>query len=87
MRVDRVNDISKKFEMIRTASRGSVAASSHGQITGYFAEPDEYEEFKRFQESRGSFATAELSEEKVKAIGASRMDARHKHLDRVLKSK
>ena len=46
-------------------------------ITGYFVGPDEYEEFRRFRESRRSFATAELSEEKVKAIGASRMDARH----------
>ena len=69
------------------AQREAVAVSSHGHITGYFVGPDEYEEFKRFQESRRSFATAELSEEKVRAIGGSRMDARHKHLDRMLKSK
>jgi hypothetical protein len=69
------------------AQRDAVAVSSHGRITGYFVGPDEYEEFKRFQQSRRSFATAELSEEKVKAIGASRMDARHKHLDRMLNSK
>jgi hypothetical protein len=36
------------------------------------------------QESCRRFATAELSEEKVKAIGASRMDGRHKHLDAVV---
>jgi hypothetical protein len=69
------------------AQREAVAVSSHGRITGYFVGPDEYEEFKRFRESRRSFATAELSEEKVKAIGASRMDARHKHLDRMLDPK
>ena len=69
------------------AQREPVAVSSHGQITGYFIGPDEYEEFRRFRESRHSFATADLSEQKVKAIGASRMDARHKHLDSILDSK
>ena len=69
------------------AQRGAVAVSSHGRITGYFVGPDEYEEFRRFQESRRSFATAELPEEKVKAIGASRMDRRHPHLDAMLDPK
>ena len=50
------------------ALREPVAVSSHGQITGYFIGPDEYEEFKRFRENRRSFATAELPEEKVEAI-------------------
>jgi hypothetical protein len=36
------------------------------------------------QASRRSFATAELSEEKANAISASRMDARHAHLDAML---
>jgi hypothetical protein len=66
------------------AQREAVPVSSHGQITGYFLGPDEYEEFRRFRESRRSFATAELSEEKVKAIAASRMDPRHAHLDGML---
>lgn len=69
------------------AQREAIAVSSHGQITGYFLGPDEYEEFRRFQESRRSFATAELPEEKVRAIGTSRMDARHKHLDSLLDPK
>ena len=64
-----------------------VAVSSHGQITGYFVGPDEYEEFKRFRESRRSFATAELPEEKVEAIRTSRMDPRHAHLDKMLDPK
>src|SRR5437773_6034307 len=54
------------------AQREPVAVSSHGQITGYFVGPDEYEEFKRFRENRRSFATAELSEEKAETIRASR---------------
>ena len=66
------------------AQREPVAVSSHGQITGYFIGPDEYEEFKRFRENRRSFATAELPEEKVEAIRASRMDVRHDHLDKML---
>ena len=67
------------------AQRTAVAVSSHGQITGYFVGPDEYEEFKRFRDARHSFATADLPEEKVRAIGASRMDPRHAHLDDMLK--
>ena len=36
---------------------------------------------------RRSFATAELPEEKAEAIGQSRMDARHAHLDALLDPK
>jgi hypothetical protein len=42
---------------------------------------------KRFRESRRTFATAELSEENVERIRASRMDARHAHLDKLLDPK
>ncbi len=66
------------------AQRQPVAVSSHGQITGYFLQPEEYEEFLRFKASRRSFATSELPEEKVAAIAASRMDPRHAHLDAML---
>ena len=69
------------------AQREPVAVSSHGQITGYFVSPDEYEEFKRFRESRRSFATADLPEEKFEAIRRSRMDPRHAHLDKLLDPK
>ncbi|MGH7073764.1 MAG: hypothetical protein ACREFD_06120 [Stellaceae bacterium] len=69
------------------AQREAVAVSSHGQVTGYFVGPDEYEEFKRFRDSRRSFATAELPEGKAKAIRASRMDKRHAHLDKMLDPK
>ena len=66
------------------AQREAVAVSSHGSITGYFIAPDEYEEFRRFKQHRRSFATAELSDERVQEIGASRMDERHARLDDVL---
>ena len=69
------------------AQRVAIAVSSHGRITGYFVGPDEYEEFRRFRDGRRSFATAELPEEKVEAIRASRMDPRHAHLDAMLDPK
>jgi hypothetical protein len=47
---------------------------------------NEYEEFRRLQRRR-SFATAELSGKRVQAIGASRMDKRHAHLNAVHKPK
>src|SRR5260370_26652557 len=69
------------------AQREAVAVSSHGHITGYFVGPNEYEEFNRFRESRRSFATAELPEEKVESIRSSRIDARHAPLDTILDPK
>jgi hypothetical protein len=54
---------------------------------GYFIAPDEYEEFRRFKQHRRCFATADLSDERVQAIGSSRMDERHAHLDDVLEPK
>ncbi len=66
------------------AQREAVAVSSHGQVTGYFIGPADYEEFKRFKEQRHSFATVDLSDEKIQAIAESRMDPRHAHLDVLL---
>jgi len=66
------------------AQREAVAVSSHGHVTGYFVGPDDYEEFKRFRNQRHSFATEELSDEKIKAIAASRMEPRYAHLDGLL---
>ena len=68
----------------RLAQRETVAVTSHGRTTGYFIAAEDYEAFKSFKESRRSFATAELPEAKAKAISASRMDDRHKHLDILL---
>lgn len=66
------------------AQRQAVAVSCHGYVIGYFIGPDDYEKFKRFRDQRRNSATEELSEEKVKAIAASRMDRRHAHLDALL---
>lgn len=66
------------------AQKAAVPVSSHGRITGYFVPPDEYEEFARFRAQRRSFATVELSDNKVRAIATSRMDPRHDHLNTLL---
>lgn len=67
------------------AQREAVAVSSHGHVTGYFVGPDDYEAFKRFKESRPvSFATADLSDEELRMIAASKMDERHRPLDALL---
>jgi len=71
-----------RYQML--AQREPVAVTSHGRTTGYFIAAEDYEAFKRFKESRRSFATAELSDEKAKAIVSSRMDAKHAHLDTML---
>lgn len=69
------------------AQRETVAVSSHGQITGYFIGPEEYEEYRRYRDNRRSFATTELPEERIVSISASRMDSRHEHLDAMLDRK
>jgi hypothetical protein len=46
--------------------------------------PDKHEEFRDIKARRRSFATAQLSDQQVKAISTSRMDERHTHLDAML---
>jgi hypothetical protein len=74
-----------RYRMI--AQRHAIPVSSHGQITGYFVPPDEYEEFLRFKTYRRSFATTELPEDRVRAIASTRMDPRHDHLNELLETK
>lgn len=69
------------------AQREAVAVSSHGQISGYFVSAHEYEELLKLKNNRQSFATADLSDEEVRAITASRMDPRHDHLNELLDPK
>lgn len=69
------------------AQRRPIPVSSHGRITGYFIAPQDYEEYERMRAQRRSFATVELSDEKVRAISKSRMQARHKDLDALLPRK
>jgi hypothetical protein len=45
------------------------------------------EESRRLKRRRRSFATTDLPDEMVQAIGSSRMDERHAHLDAILEPK
>lgn len=74
-----------RYKML--AQREAVAVSSHGQIAGYFVGAHEYEELLKLKGNRRSFATADLSDEKVSAITSSRMAKRHDHLNKVLDPK
>jgi hypothetical protein len=66
------------------AQRSPVAVSSHGQITGYFVGPAEYEEFQRYKNRRQVFLTVDLPEAELEAISKVRMDPRHDHLNALL---
>ena len=68
------------------AHRGAVAVSSHGRIAGYFIAPDEFEDYERMKAQRRSFATVDLSEEKIEAVARSHMHRRHAHLNKLLKA-
>jgi hypothetical protein len=63
------------------AQRTAVVVSRHGRITGYFVGPDEYEEFKRFHESRRGSPSAEPPETQAEAIHASGTDTRYTDID------
>ena len=79
------SEFSRKFgRYCMLAQRQAVAVSSHGHIAGYFVAAEEYEAFKRYQDGRRSFATADLPPDKLAAIAAVRMDERHAHLDALL---
>lgn len=66
------------------AQREAVPVTSHGQITGYFVPPEEYEAYLRYKEQRRSFATADLTVAEVEAIAKARMDSCHDHLNKLL---
>jgi PHD/YefM family antitoxin component YafN of YafNO toxin-antitoxin module len=71
-----------RYQML--AQREPVAVTSYGRTTGYFIAAEDYEAFKRYRESRRTFATADLPEEHARAISAARMDPRHADLDAML---
>lgn len=74
-----------RYRMV--AQRDAVPVSSHGEITGYFVRPDEYEAFLDFKSRTRSFATAELSDDEMKAIMSQHMDPRYDHLNALLDEK
>ena len=64
------------------AQREAVAVVAHNRVTGYFISAREYEELQRLRAlSPTALAVEELSAASLEALAASRMDARHDHLN------
>lgn len=80
------SEFSKNFGRYREAAqREPVAITNHDRITGYFISSADYEEYLRIKSQMPkAYATRELSEETVRAIAASKMDARHDALNSLL---
>ena len=68
------------------AQREAVPVSSNGTLAGYFVATHEYEELRKLKTMRRHFVTAELSDAEIEEIAASRMDARHDHLNGLVES-
>ena len=67
------------------AQREPVAVVAHNRVTGYFVSARDYEEFRRYKAlAPAALAVEELDAETLEALAASRMDARHADLDRLM---
>lgn len=80
------SEFSKNFGRYREmAQREAVAVTSHDRVTGYFVSSTEYEEYLHMKARMPkAYAVEELSEETIQAIAASKMDAKHGHLNSLL---
>ncbi len=80
------SEFSRNFGRYRElAQREPIAVTSHERVTGYFVSSAEYEEYLRMKSLMPkAYAVEELSEETIRAIAASKMDARHNHLNSLL---
>jgi prevent-host-death family protein len=86
MREVPATEFTRNFGQYRDiAQREPVAITSHGRPTGYFISPVEFEELQRLKALvRRSRAVADLSEQEIHQITASRMDTEHDHLNALL---
>jgi PHD/YefM family antitoxin component YafN of YafNO toxin-antitoxin module len=80
------SEFSKNFGRYREAAqREPVAVTSHDRVTGYFVSGSDYEAYMRMKAHMPkAYAVEELSEETIQAIAASKMDAKHDHLNSLL---
>jgi prevent-host-death family protein len=80
------SEFSKNFGRYReVAQREPVAVTSHNRVTGYFVSGSDYEDYLRMKaQLPKAYAVEELSEETIQAIAASKMDAKHDHLNSLL---
>lgn len=69
----------------RRVQREAICVQSHGETTGYFVSPEEYERFQRIlAESRRAYHPSELPEHLREALEGARMGGEHNHLNKLL---
>lgn len=89
MREVPTSEFTRNFGLYREiVQREPLAVTSHGRPTGYFVSSVEFEELQRYKSMvQRSVATADMSEDEVRAIAAGRMSSRHDHLNALLDEK
>jgi hypothetical protein len=77
------SEFSKNFGRYREiAQREPVAVTNHDRVTGYFVSGVEYHEYLDLKARMPkAYSIEELSEATIQAIAASKMDAKHNHLN------
>lgn len=80
------SDFARNFGRYREAAqREPVAVVAHNRITGYFVSAKDFDEYQRLKAlAPASQLTDELDYATLRALAASRMDARHDHLNALL---
>ncbi len=80
------SEFSKNFGRYReVAQREPVAVTNHDRVTGYFVSGAEYEKYLELKARMSkAYDVGELSEATIQAIAASKMDAKHDHLNSLL---
>lgn len=67
------------------AQREPVAVVTHNRVSGYFVSARDYDEYQRLKAAAPiALAVEELDAATLKALAASRMDARHDELDELM---
>jgi prevent-host-death family protein len=86
MREVPATEFTRNFGQYREiAQREPVAVTSHGRAMGYFISTLEYEELQRLRVyGRRSRAVADMTEEEIAQIAASRMSPEYDYLNALL---
>lgn len=79
-------EFARNFGRYREAAqREPVAVTAHDRVAGYFVSARDFEEYQELKDRAGrSLWAGELDDESLRALAASRMDARHDHLNALL---
>ena len=86
MREVPATEFTRNFGQYREiAQREPVAVTSHGRPTGYFISAVEFEEVQRLKAfARRTRAVADLTEQEIEQMAASRMAPEYDHLNSLL---